>query len=161
LSRAAATSWHSNSIGKHAWLAGQATKVRTQKLRGEEELTGVLPEEQGRRPGRRHDGAASVVAARPPSRSCTGEEAASCSRPSGQALHGGNVGVAAAFQPTRRQGEHRKHRRARIGAPAKLARVDQAAWARSIRAELDGDGGDWRRGVTKPHGQEEEHDEAK
>jgi hypothetical protein len=122
----------------------------------------VLPEEQARRPGRRHDGAASVVAARPPSRSCTGEEAASCSRPSGQAQHGGDVGVAAAFQPTRRRGEHHKHRRARTGAPAKLAGVDQAAWARSAGAELDGDGGDWRRGgVTKPHGQEEERNEAK
>jgi hypothetical protein len=146
LSRAAATAWHSNSIGKHAWLTGQATKVRTQKLGGEEELTGVLPEEQGRRPGRRHDGAALVVVARPPSRSYTGEEAASCSRPSGQAQHGGDIGVAVAFQPTRRQGEHRKHRRARTGALAKLAGVDQAAWARSTGAELDGDGGDWRRG---------------
>jgi hypothetical protein len=101
----------------------------------------VLPEGQGRRPGQRHDGAASVVAARP----LSGEGAAPCSWPSGQAQHGGDIGVAAAIQPTRRQGEHRKHRRARAGAPAKLAGVDQAAWARSTGAELDGDGGDWRR----------------
>jgi hypothetical protein len=82
-------------------------------------------EEQGRRPGRRHDGAASVVAARPLSKSCTGEEATSCSWPSSQAQHGGDVGVAAAVQLTRRGGEHRKHRRARTGALAKLTGVDQ------------------------------------
>jgi hypothetical protein len=41
-----------------------------------------------------------------------------------------------------------------------LAGVDQAAWARSTGAGLDGDGGEWRRGVTKPHGQEDEHDKA-
>jgi hypothetical protein len=72
--------------------------------------------------------------------------AASCSRPSGQAQHGGDIGVAAAVQPTRRRGEHREHRGARTGAPAKLVGVDQAAWARSTGAELDGDGGDWRWG---------------
>jgi hypothetical protein len=37
----------------------------------EEELTGVLTEEHGGRPWRRHDGTSTVVAARPPSRSCT------------------------------------------------------------------------------------------
>jgi hypothetical protein len=116
----------------------------------EKELTGVLTEEHGGRPWRRHDSAAMVVAARPPSRSCTGEGAASCSRPSGQAHHSGDVGVAAAVQPTRRQGEHRKHRRARAGAPARLAGVDQAAWARSTGAELGGDGGDWRRSRQNP-----------
>jgi hypothetical protein len=67
-----------------------------------------------------------------------------CSRPSGQAQHGGDIRVAAAVQPTRRQGEHRKHRGVRTGALAKLAGVDQAAWERSTGAKLDGDGGDWR-----------------
>jgi hypothetical protein len=43
-----------------------------------------------------------------------------------------------------------KHQRARAGAPAKLAGVDQAAWARSTGAELDGDGGDWRRRWRNP-----------
>jgi hypothetical protein len=43
---------------------------------------------------------------------------------------------------------------------SKLAGVDQAAWARSTGVGLDGDGGDWRRGLTKPHGQEDERDEA-
>jgi hypothetical protein len=118
------TAWHNNSIGKHAWLAGQATIASTQK-QGGEELTGVLTREQDWRPWRQHDGAATVVAARPPSRGCTGEGAASCSRPSGQAHHGGDVGVATAIQPTQRRGGHRKHRRARAGAPAKLAGVDQ------------------------------------
>jgi hypothetical protein len=56
----------------------------------------VLTEEHGGRPWRRHDGAATIVAARPPSRSYTGEEVASCSRPSDQAQQGGDVGVAAA-----------------------------------------------------------------
>jgi hypothetical protein len=74
----------------------------------------------------------------------------SCSRPSGRAQHGGDVGVTAAIQPTRRRGGHHKHRGARAGAPTKLARVDQAAWARSTRAELDGDGGDWRRRQRNP-----------
>jgi hypothetical protein len=110
----------------------------------------VLTEEHGERPWRRHDGAAMAVAARPPSRGCTGEGAASCSRPSGRAQRGGDVRVAAAVQPMRRPGEHR---RARAGAPA-------SAWARSTGAGLDGDGGDWRRGLTKPHGQEDERDEA-
>jgi hypothetical protein len=32
----------------------------------------------------------------------------------------------------------------------KLARVDQAAWARSTGAELDGDGGNWRRRRRNP-----------
>jgi hypothetical protein len=36
LSRAAATAWHNNSIGKHAWLAGQATIASTQKQGGGE-----------------------------------------------------------------------------------------------------------------------------
>jgi hypothetical protein len=39
---------------------------------------------------------------------------------------------------------------ARAGAPAKLAGVDQAAWARSTGAELGGDGGDWRRRGRNP-----------
>jgi hypothetical protein len=91
---------------------------RTQKLGGEEELTGVLTEEHGGRPWRQHDGAASVVVARPPSRSCTNEEAATCSRPSGRAQHGGGGGVAVAVQPTRRRGDHHQHRQAREGAPA-------------------------------------------
>jgi hypothetical protein len=77
-------------------------------------------------------------------KAATARGAAPCSRPSGRAQHGGDVGVAAAIQPTRRRGEHRKHRRARAGAPARLAGVDQAPWARSTGAELDGDGGDWR-----------------
>jgi hypothetical protein len=110
----------------------------------------VLTEEQGRRPWRRHDGAATVVAARPPSRGCTSEGAASCSRPSGRAQHGDDVGVAAAIQPTRRRRRHHKHSRARAGAPAKLAGVDQATWARSTGAELDGDGGDRRRRRRNP-----------
>jgi hypothetical protein len=110
----------------------------------------VLTEGQDRRPWGRHDGAATVVAARPPSKGCTGEGATSCSRPSGRAQHGGDVGVAAAIQPTQRRGGHRKHRRARAGAPAKLAGVDQAAWARPTGADLDGDGGDWRRGQRNP-----------
>jgi hypothetical protein len=76
--------------------------------------------------------------------------AASCSQPSGQAQHGGGVGVAAAVQPTRRRGEHRQHWRARAGAPAKLAGVDQAAWARSTGAKLGGDGGDWSRRRQNP-----------
>jgi hypothetical protein len=33
---------------------------------------------------------------------------------------------------------------------SKLAGVDQATWARSTGAELDGDGGDWRRGWRNP-----------
>jgi hypothetical protein len=110
----------------------------------------VLTEEQGRRPWRRHDGTTTVVAARPPSRGCTGEGVASCSRPSGRAQHGGDIGVAAAIQPTRQRGRHRKHRRARAGTPAKLTGVDQAAWARSTGAELDGDGGDWRQRRQNP-----------
>jgi hypothetical protein len=110
----------------------------------------VLTEEHDGRPWRRHDGAATVGAARPPSRSCTGEEAASCSRPSGQAQQGGDVGVAAAVQPTRRRGGHRKHHRAWARAPARLTGVDQASWARSTGAELDGDGGDWRRSRRNP-----------
>jgi hypothetical protein len=93
-------------------------------------------------------------------KAATARGAAPCSRPSGRAQHGGDVGVAAAIQPTRRRGEHCKHSRARAGAPARLAGVDQAAWARSTRAELDGDGGDWRRRSTKPRGQEELCDEA-
>jgi hypothetical protein len=90
------------------------------------------------------------VAARPPSRGCTGERATSCSRPSGRAQHGGDVGVAAAIQPTRQRGEHRKHSGAWVEAPARLAGVDQAARARSTGAELDGDGGDWRRRQQNP-----------
>jgi hypothetical protein len=31
LSRIAATAWHSNSIGKHAWLTGQATIASKEK----------------------------------------------------------------------------------------------------------------------------------
>jgi hypothetical protein len=76
--------------------------------------------------------------------------AASCSRPSGRAQHGGGGGVAAAVQPTRRRGEHHKHWRARAGAPAKLAGVDQAAWTRSTRSKLDDDGGDWRQRRRNP-----------
>jgi hypothetical protein len=68
------TAWHSNSIGKHAWLAGQATIASTQKQGEEKELTGGRTEEHGRRPWRRHDDdAAAVVAVRPPSRGCDGE----------------------------------------------------------------------------------------
>jgi hypothetical protein len=78
----------------------------------------------------------------------------------GRAQHDSGVGVAVAIQPTQRRGDHHQHRRARARAPAKLAGVDQAAWARSTGAKLDGDGGDWRWGVTKPHGQEDERDEA-
>jgi hypothetical protein len=37
LSRTTVTAWHSNSIGKHAWLAGQATIASTQKQGGGEE----------------------------------------------------------------------------------------------------------------------------
>jgi hypothetical protein len=104
----------------------------------------VLPEEQGRRPGRRHDGAATVVAARPPSRSCTGEEAASCSQLSGKHSRAATSGLQ---QPSNRHDdkEDTASTRARAGAPAKLTRVDQAAWARSTGVELSGDGGDLMR----------------
>jgi hypothetical protein len=120
----------------------------------------VLPEKQGRRPGRRHDGAATVVAARPPSRSCTGEEAASCSRPSGQAQQGGDVRVAAAVQPTRPRGGHRKHQsEGRSSSKARRirsSRVGKIYWGRARRR--------WRRleaEVTKPHDQEEARDAMK
>jgi hypothetical protein len=44
---------------------------------------------------------------------------------------------------------------------SKLTRVDQATRARSTGAELDGDGSDWRWGLMKPRGQDEERNEAK
>jgi hypothetical protein len=134
-------------------MPGSLARPPSQTHRNKEEekkLTGVLTEEHDGRPWRRHDGAATVVATRPPSRGYTGEGAASCSRPNGRAQHGGDVGVAVAIQPTRQRGRHRKHRRARAGAPAKLAGVDQPAWARYTGAELDGDGGDWRRRRRNP-----------
>jgi hypothetical protein len=77
-------------------------------------------------------------------KAATARGATSCSRPSGRAQHGGDVGVATAIQSTRRRGGHRKHRGARAGAPARLTGVDQAAWASSTGAKLDSDGGDWR-----------------
>jgi hypothetical protein len=78
----------------------------------------VLTEEHGGRSWRQHDGATTVVAARPPSRSCTDEEAVTCSRPSGQAQHGGSVEVAVAVQLTRQHGDHHQHRQAKEEAPA-------------------------------------------
>jgi hypothetical protein len=78
--------------------------------KGEEmELTGELTEERDRGPWRRHVGAATVVAGRPPSRGCNGKGVASCSRPSGRA----------------------QHQEARAKAPARPAGADQAVRARS------------------------------
>jgi hypothetical protein len=91
----------------------------------------VLIEEQGKRPWRRHDGTATVVAARPPSRGCDSKGAASCSWPSGRAQHGGDVGVADCHPTDAATESHRKHRGARAETPARLTRVDQAARARS------------------------------
>jgi hypothetical protein len=80
-------------------------------------------------------------------KAATARGATSCSWPSGRAQHGGDVGVAAAIQPTWRRGGHRKHCGARARAPARLAGVDQAARARSTGAELDGD---WRQRRQNP-----------
>jgi hypothetical protein len=91
----------------------------------------VLTEEQGRRPWRRHDGAAAVVAARPPSRGCDGKGAASCSWPSGRAQHGDDVGVADCHPTDAAAKSHRKHPGARAEAPVRPAGADRAARARS------------------------------
>jgi hypothetical protein len=72
-----------------------------------------------------------VVAARPPSRGCDGKGAASCSRPSGRAQHGGDVGVAGCHPTNAATNSHRKHPGARAEAPARPAKADQAARARS------------------------------
>jgi hypothetical protein len=93
----------------------------------------VLTEEQDRRPWQRHDGAATVVASRPPSRGCDGKGAASCSWPSGQAQHGSDVGVADCHLTDTAMKSHHKHPGARAEAPARLARADRAARARSTK----------------------------
>jgi hypothetical protein len=86
--------------------------------------------------------------------------ATSCSRPSGQAQHGGGIGVAAAVQPTRRREEHRKHRsEGRSSSKARQSRssrVGKIYWGGAPRR--------WRRleaEGTKPHGQEEARDAVK
>jgi hypothetical protein len=74
---------------------------------------------------------ATVVVARPPSRGCDGEGAASCSRPSGRAQHGGDVGVADSHPTNAAMRGHRKHPGARAEALTRLAGANQAAGARS------------------------------
>jgi hypothetical protein len=137
----------SNSIAQHrqACLARwPGHQEQAPKLGGGgEELTGVLTEEHDGRPWRRHDGAATVVATRPPSSSCTDEEAATCSWQSTARWRRRGCGG----RPT-----DAKPRRSPPAPPStgrsssKLAGVDRATRARSTEAELDGDGGDWRRG---------------
>jgi hypothetical protein len=96
----------------------------------------VLTEEQDRRPWWQHDGAAMVVAARPPSRGCDGKGAASCSWPSGRAQHGSDVGVADCHPTDMAMKSHRKHPRARAEAPVRPAGADRAARARSTEWSL-------------------------
>jgi hypothetical protein len=91
----------------------------------------VLTEEQGRRPWRRHDGAATVAAARPPSRGYDSKGAASCSWPSVRAQHGDDVGVADCHPIDVAVKSHRKHPGARTEAPARPTGADRAARARS------------------------------
>jgi hypothetical protein len=145
LSRTVVAAWHGNNIGKHAWLTGQATIAAHRNKEEEKKLTGVLTEEQGQRPWWRHDGVATVLAARPPSRGCDGERAASCSRPSGRAQHGSDVGVADGHPTDVATRGHHNHPGARTRALARLAGADQAVGARSTgrsSAAMAGIGGE-------------------
>jgi hypothetical protein len=98
----------------------------------EKELTGELIEERGRGQWRRHVGAATVVAGRPPSRGCDGKRGGimlTAERPSTSL--GGDVRVAGCRPIDEAMKGHRKHREARTEAPARPTGADQAARARS------------------------------
>jgi hypothetical protein len=132
LSRTAVAAWHGNSIGKHAWLTGQATVASTQKQGGGGETHRSA--HRGARP--------KTMAAtrwRKPRLWQQGHHPEAAMARGRHRAHGraaehnmaATSGLQTAIQPTRRRGGHHKHRGARAEAPARLAGVDQAAGARS------------------------------
>jgi hypothetical protein len=148
------------TVGKHAWLAGQAIKTRAQRQGRRKELTGELTEERGRRPWRRH---------RQRSHGCVSEAtilwlrrrgAASCSRPSGQAQHLGATSGLQACRPTDEATEvppqaPRSGKKLQRGQPEQIEPQGQDPLGEAQRR--------WRRmevRSTNPHGQMEALDEA-
>jgi hypothetical protein len=120
----------------------------------------VFPEEQGRRPGRRHDDAVSVVVARPPSRSYTGEggvivltaERPSTSQRRRRGCSNRPTDAATRRAPQAPSSEDRSSSKARRSRSSRMGKI---YWGRARRR--------WRRleaEVMKPHGQEEARDEA-
>jgi hypothetical protein len=97
----------------------------------EKELTGELTEERDRGPWWRHIGAAMVVAGghHPEAAMARGGIVLTAERPS--TAPRGDVGVAGCRPTDEVTKGHRKHREARAEAPARPARADQAARARS------------------------------
>jgi hypothetical protein len=146
--------------GKHAWLAGQATKTRAQRQGRRNELTGELIEERGRRPWRRH---------RRHNHGCGSEAtvqwlrrrgAASCSRPSGQAQHLGATSGLQACRSTDEAAEvppqaPRGGKKPQRGQPEQIEPRGQDPLGEAQRR--------WRRMEARsmnPHGQMEALDEA-
>jgi hypothetical protein len=132
LSRTTATAWHINIIGKHAWLAGQATIASTQKQGGGEEThrsahRGARQKTMAETRRRSHGCGSKATVLRLRWR---GGRHRAHDRAAEHSM-AATSGLQTTIQPMRRQGGHHKHRGARAGAPARLTEVDQAVGARS------------------------------